>query len=1127
MVAARPLQETGPKQHGTLAIRLGIAAVISGLPVLIWPLHDMLTDGNIYALRHNLIQFRIERNTTVTRGTPYHKCRPYGKSWKKKDKWIEYDTLAECKLTCAACTGCTGFTCRANSTFQCPWRPSHDCGKHRPAGPCPICVFHGENVVLKSSSEEEPTNYFRREGTLAPLSWAYFVVMIVYNVWRDAGSTVRLSLQTIVGTWIACLNIYVLNGLVPGGVPLEQEDLQAFALYSLAFLDFFVVTVGLLWLNVDGNTRTWALSYHVWFLMCFLNPQDRSFSEAWHMHRYTLEISHGFMAICSGVVSVLVTLVPRPMLAGSKAVLAARATGRAQHEVLRQLCLECVGAAAADGGCRAEDLRPATPPTLSALPTAAVGTAATAAVTGSTLNQRSPAGTRLPAPGASLQELLRLNGELEQNISAAYFECFGLGASGFRWRQLCRHNQAIAALGKDMVQLQRWREGCAGSPAHQPLAFGGVASASGSGSVPLRLAMVLDRIAGESAALVLACSEIVADGGFQSSAELGPQEVKAAAVRLEELCGSVEHAVPHGILECDHGSSSFHTATVAYVIGRIGLQSSQYANDLCLLDETYDRAPSCHAKVASVCQDFTTWMRHSCSTKKNDSHSSRFVLRNTVSLSIAFAVGFVGFGTTILPYSSGLPVTVALLVSSTQLDDAVQRNLARLQGVTVGTAVGQVAHGMLGRRTLRGAVMTGSFLFLWETACGYVYFASSTLSYTACLCAAFAAFEVLKGLSNSFPDDAAYAANYHTILYLVCAILIMTFVDLTLLHRSSRGSVAKRVWMRLFHALSTGFAAKFAVVSNLLPHADQELMHSVHKARDQAVEEAEAYEAECQVNRVPWLLQRAKAMTCDTDRNVFGLKRVGNLPMDLASRLNAQLEQLCEELTTLDEEFTGSTLKMVTQVIGSGLAAQSATAALTKFIAVLEDVRELLHVVLDQQIDEDQGRVCLRRLEHWRTRLLRMVVTRVAAFGGAAGAGGAADRASSTAVAADSRSVSGVSMQGVVGPSTSAARLLPTAGQALLEPDQHNTPAGCCSEYWAATRASIHEGGDVEECVAAMQLLAEKVVAGVAAQMVERMPAQAGMPKEALGTVAALLAGMTRVYRHLLDMHCMLGGVAR
>jgi hypothetical protein len=177
---------------------------------------------------------------------------------------------------------------------------------------------------------------------VADLQWLYkdgryssfAVLMFVFTLYKSVGETISFAWYGMVGTFWAAFNIFMMHGFFPGGVAASEDN------KIIGIVDFAAFTILMLSLNVGGGTRVFALSWHVYFMMEFLNPSASGWSTGWEIKRSGPAVS---ALVQSGIgcgLAVLATLVPYPIFALDKARMTAIKLTN-ELSVSYEKCVDC------------------------------------------------------------------------------------------------------------------------------------------------------------------------------------------------------------------------------------------------------------------------------------------------------------------------------------------------------------------------------------------------------------------------------------------------------------------------------------------------------------------------------------------------------------------------------------------------------------------------------------------------------------------------------------------------------------------------------------------------------------------------------------------------------------------
>uniref|UniRef100_A0A7S2JJ34 Uncharacterized protein n=1 Tax=Zooxanthella nutricula TaxID=1333877 RepID=A0A7S2JJ34_9DINO len=155
-----------------------------------------------------------------------------------------------------------------------------------------------------------------------------------------------------------------------------------------------------------------------------------------------------------------------------------------------------------------------------------------------------------------------------------------------------------------------------------------------------------------------------------------------------------------------------------------------------------------------------------------------WALRAALAIFSGFAIGFHGYGDLFSSYNAGIACTASVLLSKF-VGSAMVKNLGRIQGVVLGTVVGQLVHATLGAScdTL-GLAAVALCLFLYGVLTLFTYYNSTQYSYIGCLLAANGCGTMLLGGCGSRSLDKE--GSYDTISGTVVAIALIVVYDVLL-----------------------------------------------------------------------------------------------------------------------------------------------------------------------------------------------------------------------------------------------------------------------------------------------------------------------------------------------------------
>merc|ERR1719329_92872 len=140
-------------------------------------------------------------------------------------------------------------------------------------------------------------------------------------------------------------------------------------------------------------------------------------------------------------------------------------------------------------------------------------------------------------------------------------------------------------------------------------------------------------------------------------------------------------------------------------------------------------------------------------------------------------IGYNGVaGKMIKNYNAALASTICVLLTKS-LGGALSNNLKRLQGVVLGTVIGQVAYALLAWCVWWGYISVTAFVFSWSLVALYMYYHSDNFSTVGLLLCVFGNASLLQGCSDSV---FAPTVAYYGIINTVTGITIMALFDMIL-----------------------------------------------------------------------------------------------------------------------------------------------------------------------------------------------------------------------------------------------------------------------------------------------------------------------------------------------------------
>merc|ERR1719201_142466 len=98
------------------------------------------------------------------------------------------------------------------------------------------------------------------------------ICLFVFTVNPLLGTAIQNALCGILGTFWACLHMWMMNGIFPGGMKEGMSPTSACAIFGWA--NFLIFTFLALWCNCGLGTKMFFLATHIGFMLAFLDPKS-------------------------------------------------------------------------------------------------------------------------------------------------------------------------------------------------------------------------------------------------------------------------------------------------------------------------------------------------------------------------------------------------------------------------------------------------------------------------------------------------------------------------------------------------------------------------------------------------------------------------------------------------------------------------------------------------------------------------------------------------------------------------------------------------------------------------------------------------------------------------------------
>lgn len=284
--------------------------------------------------------------------------------------------------------------------------------------------------------------------------------------------------------------------------------------------------------------------------------------------------------------------------------------------------------------------------------------------------------------------------------------------------------------------------------------------------------------------LITTCIETILDGKLDDSErqDLGQKrdEVKLACSKLTQRFNNAKASVglqnvSYELLE-EH---AFSFATCSYARLWTDL-SSNIVDDL----GADKRQKKCAPIVDVLCGVFdrNALMEHA--------HVC-FMMRNWIALCLSMTFGYFGLQGLMSPFDAGIAMVCALLLNKSG-GSAITKNFARIQGVVVGTVLGQMTHAVFVRCSWPNLFALSTVMFLVTAVSFFVYFNSKEylFQYTGFMLATFSTLNMVAHPCSE-EEFATKSDVFDKVVYVIFAMLIILIIDLAINHESA-GHMAKK-----------------------------------------------------------------------------------------------------------------------------------------------------------------------------------------------------------------------------------------------------------------------------------------------------------------------------------------------
>merc|ERR1719352_779145 len=138
------------------------------------------------------------------------------------------------------------------------------------------------------------------------------ICLFVFTINPLLGTAIQNAICGINGTFWACLHMWVMNGIFPGGMKEGMSPTSACAIFGWA--NFLIFTFLVLWSKCGIGTKMFALATDIGFMLAFLDPKSTMpFSENFTISHKGTAVNVLLATIIGCLAAPVMNLLPYPM----------------------------------------------------------------------------------------------------------------------------------------------------------------------------------------------------------------------------------------------------------------------------------------------------------------------------------------------------------------------------------------------------------------------------------------------------------------------------------------------------------------------------------------------------------------------------------------------------------------------------------------------------------------------------------------------------------------------------------------------------------------------------------------------------------------------------------------------
>jgi len=609
--------------------------------------------------------------------------------------------------------------------------------------------------------------------------WPNIAQFIVFTVFSSTGDTVKLAWQGFIGTSVACVNQEIMYALFPmgaNGLCLGDDPYCELRPYNqfVCFMDVFVVLFLFLVSKAEENTIKFGMSWHVCFMMDFMDPTNTARSglltSVLSGFIFDNEVANVFWTTIIGVIiSIIATIFPRAcfcrapllnrlwMLTNSIAV--AESVGNVWAECIEYFC-----------------------------------------------------GDQQSAKRYQLEKKINMVSiniaEVKSQVANAWWETLGIG-------QAERVRLAVKEVVSGSEGVLQTMHALSNSIREEDF------SGNHNAFCNFMKKYMLD-VQQAALELTTVCAHAASDGDIsEEEAENIKERVQTLRLYQAQLLDGYARACPDGTAAdlSEEVTFCFSLSFWARTVEDFAMGLTQHNSKM---------------PVATYWQTLTEGLsatfhpKHICETEH-----LKFALRNWIPICLCFLLGFYLNGSIWSRYSAVMPNTLALLITRFS-GSAINKNLHRILGVMLGKFLPILLNsGLLLIECgswVRGTVQFFTIYLFVSGAC-YVYFSSKTWSYMAVLIGGFGVYPLLVPCAAS--DQVMFASRYREIGEVTVAIVIQLVLESSL-HAQTPPQLAVKKLQQATNSLTAGYRSFFANDLHGMQQAVSEVSQFLSQANDLA-----------------------------------------------------------------------------------------------------------------------------------------------------------------------------------------------------------------------------------------------------------------------------------------------------